>query len=186
MPASVVQVDTFDGGNGSSSPRTKTITAQAGLSMIEVATFLQCDGAGDIVTAVTVNGVSATEITDANTGTAVGDGGTILRTTTGGVVSVEEEPNPTSHVPHQFVLGQNFPNPFNPSTTISYQVPTQSHVALMVFDVLGHNVATLVNDVKEPATYRVQFDGSGLASGVYFYRMHAGTYIETKKLLLLR
>ena len=101
-----------------------------------------------------------------------------------------------ANVPSQFVLEQNYPNPFNPSTKIQFTiVSTQSGSAsggnrqltfVKVYDVLGREVATLVNEVKEPGTYTVQFDGSNLASGVYFYRLQAGTYVETKKLLLLR
>ena len=89
-------------------------------------------------------------------------------------------------MPSQFVLHQNYPNPFNPSTTISYQLPTQSHVTLKVYDLLGREVTTLMSEVKQPGMYTVQFDGSGLASGVYFYRMEAGSFTSVKKLLLLR
>jgi hypothetical protein len=89
-------------------------------------------------------------------------------------------------VPKIIQLDQNYPNPFNPSTTINYQLPTQSHVTLKVFDMLGREVATLVNGVEQPGFKLVTFDASRLASGVYYYRMQAGKYIETKKLLLLR
>jgi uncharacterized protein YdbL (DUF1318 family) len=100
------------------------------------------------------------------------------------------------NVPSQFVLEQNYPNPFNPSTKIQFTiVSAQSGSAsggnrqltiVKVFDVLGREVATLVNEVKEPGTYTVEFNASSLASGVYFYRLQAGTYVETRKLLLLR
>ena len=89
-------------------------------------------------------------------------------------------------IPKDFVLYQNYPNPFNPSTTIKYQLPVQGHVTINVFDVLGREIATLVNGVEEPGYKTVNFNANGLASGVYYYRLQAGNYIETKKLLLLK
>ena len=90
------------------------------------------------------------------------------------------------HSPETFSLTQNFPNPFNPSTMINYQLPTINHVTLKVCDILGREVATLVNEVKGPGVYSVQWNASGVASGVYFYRIEAGSFVETRKLLLLR
>ncbi len=88
--------------------------------------------------------------------------------------------------PSSFGLGQNYPNPFNPTTVIDYQLPVSSHVTLKIYDVLGREVATLVNK-NEIAGYRsVTFDGSKLSSGVYFYRLEAGMYHDTKELLLLK
>ncbi len=89
-------------------------------------------------------------------------------------------------LPTQFALEQNYPNPFNPSTNIKYQIPNANHVALKVFDVLGREVATLVNDQRSPGTYKVQWDASGVASGVYLYRLQAGSFVETKKCVVLR
>jgi hypothetical protein len=89
-------------------------------------------------------------------------------------------------LPEEFSLEQNYPNPFNPVTTINYQLPTESHVMLKVFDVLGHEVAMLVNGVEEPGYKSVIFNANNLASGVYYYRLKAGNYLETKKVLLLR
>ena len=89
-------------------------------------------------------------------------------------------------IPNEMVLNQNFPNPFNPSTTITYELPKTSQVSLMVYDILGREVAVLVNERSEAGVHEVRFDGSNLASGVYFYRLQAGTYVQTRKLLLVR
>jgi ligand-binding sensor domain-containing protein len=88
--------------------------------------------------------------------------------------------------PTSFKLSQNYPNPFNPSTTISYQLPTSRLVVLKVFDVLGREVETLVNERQTAGTHAVKFNAANLPSGVYFCRLQAGTYHETKKLLLLK
>jgi hypothetical protein len=89
-------------------------------------------------------------------------------------------------IPVAFELHQNYPNPFNPSTTIKYELPRTTQVTLSVYDILGREVFVLVNDKKEAGVHEVKFDGSGLSSGVYFYRLTAGTFVETKKLLLVR
>ena len=89
-------------------------------------------------------------------------------------------------IPSQFLLNQNYPNPFNPSTIIEYQVSSISHVTLKVYDVLGNEVATLVNVEKPAGSYEVSFNASELTSGVYFYKIKAGNFIETKKMILQR
>lgn len=88
--------------------------------------------------------------------------------------------------PSRFVLEQNYPNPFNPSTVISYQLPVYSHVAMRVFDILGREVATLVNEERNAGSYIVQWNAEGFASGVYFYRVDAGPYSQTRKLILMK
>ena len=85
-----------------------------------------------------------------------------------------------------FALEQNYPNPFNPSTTIRYSLPERSQVTLAVFNTLGQQVALLQNGEEEEGYHEVKFDGSKLASGVYLYRMQAGSCVETKKLLLVK
>jgi hypothetical protein len=92
----------------------------------------------------------------------------------------------TSQIPVAFVLEQNYPNPFNPSTTIKYDLSKSSVVSLAVFDILGREVSVLVNERRDAGVYEVRFDGSNLASGMYFYRLQAGNYVATKPLLLLK
>ena len=93
---------------------------------------------------------------------------------------------PVSNAALPFRLEQNYPNPFNPATSIRYSLPGRSHVTLTVFTVLGQQVATLVNENQEAGSHEIRFDGSGLATGVYFYRIQAGGFVRTKRLLLLR
>jgi hypothetical protein len=85
-----------------------------------------------------------------------------------------------------FILYQNYPNPFNPTTTINYSVPKQSFVTIKVYDVLGREVATLVNENKPVGNYSIQFNANKLTSGIYFYGMESGSYSQAKKLLLLK
>ena len=89
-------------------------------------------------------------------------------------------------LPRTFELGQNYPNPFNPSTVISYQLPVASEVSLKVYDMLGREVATLVSGRQEAGRYSVSFNAASLSSGVYFYRLQAGAFVETKKMMLVK
>ena len=88
--------------------------------------------------------------------------------------------------PCEVMLSQNYPNPFNPSTTIRYGLPSRAHVTLAVFNTLGQQVSTLVQAEQDPGYHEVRFDGANLPSGMYFYRMQAGSFTETKKLLIVR
>jgi hypothetical protein len=90
------------------------------------------------------------------------------------------------NVARAFELAQNYPNPFNPTTTIRYQIPTAETVSLKVYDVLGKEVATLVSGRQEAGSYAVEFNAAGLSSGVYFYRLQAGGFVETKKMMLVK
>jgi hypothetical protein len=89
-------------------------------------------------------------------------------------------------VPKEYALEQNYPNPFNPNTTIKFELPRASQVSLTVYDILGREVSVLVNDRRDAGVHEVEFDGSNLASGVYFYRMKAGDYVSTKRMLVVR
>ena len=89
-------------------------------------------------------------------------------------------------IPSVFSLSQNYPNPFNPTTKISYQLPSNNFVTLKVYDVLGNEVAALVNEQQPAGKYEVQFDASGLGSGIYFYKLNAGSLVETRKMVLMK
>jgi hypothetical protein len=94
--------------------------------------------------------------------------------------------NDETNLPLVFALRQNYPNPFNPSTTIRYELPEAAYVAITIYNMLGQRVTMLVDEQQSAGFHQVKFDASGIASGIYFYRMQAGTYTATKKLLLLR
>jgi hypothetical protein len=89
-------------------------------------------------------------------------------------------------IPKQYALYQNYPNPFNPTSIIRYDLPKSSFVTLKVYDVLGREVGTLVNERQEPGVHQVNWQASGFASGVYFYRLQSGGFVQTKKLILVR
>ncbi|MCK4559866.1 MAG: T9SS type A sorting domain-containing protein, partial [Calditrichia bacterium] len=89
-------------------------------------------------------------------------------------------------IPIEFALDQNYPNPFNQSTIINYQLPNHSKVTLIVYDILGREIATLVNEEKPAGRYEVQFDGSNLTSGVYIYRLVTSNGTLSKKFILLK
>jgi len=92
----------------------------------------------------------------------------------------------TDVVISDFYLHQNYPNPFNPTTTIKYLIPELSFVALKVYDVLGNEIEILVNEEKLIGSYEVEFNAAVLPSGIYFYRLQAGSFVETKKMVLMK
>ena len=129
--------------------------------------------------------------TDENSGWIGGGGGgriyNIFRTTNGGLgglVSVDD--NAIEINPDGFTLQQNYPNPFNPTTIIKYRVPELTHLTIKIYDVLGNEIGTLVNEEKSAGIYEVELYGTGLTSGIYFYQLRAGDYTDTKKMILLR
>jgi hypothetical protein len=92
----------------------------------------------------------------------------------------------SSEVPDKFSLYQNYPNPFNPSTKIEFSVPSAGIVKLKVFDFLGREISTPINERLNTGTYSFDFDGSGLASGVYLYQLSSGEYLQTRKMILIK
>jgi hypothetical protein len=114
-------------------------------------------------------------------------GMSMFKTTTSTILSVDDIKSELTN----FSLEQNYPNPFNPSTRIKYSLPQTSRVQIKVFDVLGNEIETLVNEEKQKGTYEIEFKShSGkvrnLSSGVYFYQLKAGSFVETKKMILMK
>lgn len=132
---------------------------------------------------------------DANTGWICGTGGAILKTTTGGVIFVNQI---STEVPSSFCLNQNYPNPFNPYTKIKFEIPSSGrrneiNVQLIIYDMLGREVTTLLNRQLQPGTYEADFDGSSYASGIYYYRLTIDApgllstdYSKTMKMVLIK
>jgi hypothetical protein len=105
---------------------------------------------------------------------AIGEGGTV------------EIGGPDAAAPIANGLAQNFPNPFNPSTRIGYSVARAGHVSLKVFDLLGREIASLIEGEQERGIHSVEWDGAGHAGGIYFYRLRCGSYSDTKRMLLIK
>jgi len=103
----------------------------------------------------------------------------------GGFITDVDKEKP-DNFPKDYSLLQNYPNPFNPTTSIKYSLPEQQFVSLKIFDILGKEVATLVNENKPAGNYEMNFDASNLTSGVYFYQLRAGSFAATRKLILMK
>jgi len=112
---------------------------------------------------------------------AVGAYGTILKSSFG-----EVEVRDKNEIPTVFSLQQNYPNPFNPGTKINYSIPKESFVFLKVYDILGKEVVALINEEQPLGSYEVDFDASNLSAGVYFYKLQAGDFVQTRKMLLIK
>jgi hypothetical protein len=175
-----------------------------GWQYIELQTPYYWDGSQNLLMEICFDNTSYTSNTTVNSTTAAGmtwhyhlDNSTGCSMTGGSAQSTR--PNicmqmnlivgnktESSEIPAVFSLAQNYPNPFNPVTSIKYSVPKQSLVKLVIYDVIGREVTTLVNEIKHPGNYNVSFDASNFASGVYFYRMEAGDFINVKKMVLIK
>jgi hypothetical protein len=92
----------------------------------------------------------------------------------------------SSEIPDKYYLYQNYPNPFNPSTNIKFQIKDSRFVNLKVYNILGKEIATLINEKLKPGEYEVSFDGSGLASGIYFYKLITRDFVQTRKMLMIK
>jgi hypothetical protein len=115
-----------------------------------------------------------------------GNGNRVIQSFTLTVETVTGIDRHTVIIPGKFTLFQNYPNPFNPSTTIRFTIPEQANVTLIVYDLLGRKVATLIDDRLQPGEYSQLFDGGHFPSGVYIYRIYAGEHVETKRLILIK
>ena len=137
--------------------------------------FIQYSGGFDLYSVHFIN---------QNTAWAAGYGGHILRTTNGGgIVGIQ---NISSEIPNQYYISQNYPNPFNPTTKIRFALPKNSFVKIAVYDAIGRETTTLVNEQHKQGTYEVDFDGTNFASGIYFYVMKTESFIDSKKMVLVK
>lgn len=132
-------------------------------------------------TTQTIRGISGT--INESVVIACGGNGTMLRTTNGGITFVTQTGN---EIPENYSLKQNYPNPFNPQTIIEFSIPEGGLVTLKVYDMLGKEVAKLVNDNLTPGSYATELNASLLPSGTYFYRLTAGEFTETRKMILIK
>jgi hypothetical protein len=114
----------------------------------------------------------------------ISSSGTIWHRPISEITSVEEEQ--VDEMPTEFLLSQNYPNPFNPNTVIGYQLPISGDVTLKIFDILGNEIAILINDYKLAGKYEIEFNAASLPSGVYFYRIQADSFVELKKMILIK
>ena len=104
-------------------------------------------------------------------------------TTEGFVTDIQEEQNP---LPTEYFLSQNYPNPFNPATKIQYGVKERIDIKIVIFNAIGEEILLLLKELKEPGSYEIEFNASTLPSGVYFYRLQAGDFVQTRKMILLK
>ena len=121
---------------------------------------------------------------DSLTGWTVGNHGKILKTTTGGVLT--NFTNTSTEIPDKFFLSQNYPNPFNPSTNLEFGISKLGFVSLKVYDVLGSEIKTLVNENKPAGNYEVEFDAIHLSSGIYFYKIETTEFTDVKKMMIIK
>jgi hypothetical protein len=164
------------------------IDAQNGIIVGDGALILRTTDGGDTWMQQrinTSNNLYSLSFVDASRGVVVGEGGTIMGNVQGGLaVAVEDDHE--RNLPTEFSLAQNYPNPFNPATTIRYQLSLASFVSLRVFDVLGREVAGLVNQVQNAGYHQIMWNAFGLSSGVYICQMRVGTIVQTKTMMLVK
>jgi len=134
------------------------------------------------------NGVFSYEITDPSIEAVSLTATTATGNTSafGFIELITDVENENNEIPNEYFLSQNFPNPFNPSTRINWQSPIGSHQTLKIFDVLGNEVATLVDEYREAGRYEVEFNADKLSSGIYLYKLQAGSFTQTKKMTVLK
>jgi photosystem II stability/assembly factor-like uncharacterized protein len=177
---------------------TVDITEGKGITFVDSSNVLICGTNGDILKSAD-GGNSWTKLSthirttlsriyfrDEQTGWVIGPNGLIMRTVNGGGPDISGINNDKNDLPNTFFLSQNYPNPYNPTTKINYSIASGTHVSIRIYDILGKVVSTLVNEHKEPGNYKVYFNGSGMPSGIYFYRIEAGDFSETRKMILLK
>jgi hypothetical protein len=177
---------------------TLDITDGKGICFIDTLNGFICGSNGDLLKTID-GGSNWTKLTthlrttlsriyfkDKLTGWIIGPNGLLIRTDNGGGFGAAENIRETNNLPNTFSLSQNFPNPFNPGTTINYSLSSEGHVSIKVYNILGEEISTIVNEKKGAGNYNIYFNGIGLPSGIYFYRIQAGDFSETRKMILLK
>jgi len=171
-------------------PRTASSTLIGSTGLDKVTRGLVFDAGGNLFGVVGEDTqISTFFAIDKNSGTATPIGSVGYRGVVGLALSPDSLTNVnenSKNIPVDFALYQNYPNPFNPKTIISYQLAANCNITLKVFDIIGKEVRTLVNEEKQKGSYKVEFDGSNLTSGIYFFRLKAGNFISTRKMTLLK
>jgi len=159
-----------------------------GISMVNPSSIDQPIYLPDLFGSIKLRRISGTQDANVNNGALQKD--SLLLPTKDGLILLKDKflvsIGSGSNLPTKFILYQNYPNPFNPTTTISYSIPKQSFVTIKIYDVLGKEITTLVNNEMQSGNYKVEFDGSKSASGIYFYQMKTNEFIQTKKMILIK
>ena len=137
----------------------------------------------DTQISTTSNNLTSITFVNGSTGWVSGSSGAVLKTTNGGISKIHQS---GGNIPHTHSLHQNYPNPFNPSTKIKFDIPRGSLVKLKIYDMLGREVAELVNEKLNAGVYEYEWNGINLPSGVYFYKLEAENFIETKRMVLVK
>lgn len=166
-----------------------------GMSFVNASTGYVCTGAGKVLKTTNAGlnwDIQITPLTEnlyeihfpsVDTGYIASWSGKILKTTNGGITFIGKQNN---EVPEQFILNQNYPNPFNPSTNISFSIPSRVSVKVQVFDITGKMVSEPVNEILDPGNYQVTYNASKISSGIYYYRLTAGDFSETRKMIYIK
>lgn len=178
MPLTSLQAGVF---SGVSAPSSSVVYVCGSSGMI----YSSRDGGDDWtrMNSTTTHNLRALSFWNEKRGFAVGDSGTILFTSNGGLTDVGDR---EGRHPENFNLQQNFPNPFNPSTIFQFTIKNSQFVELKIFDILGREIATLVNEYRRAGNYEAQWDATNFPSGIYLYRLKAGSVVESKKMVLLK
>ena len=146
------------------------------------------DGSGTVVTYINNTNSNPFTLTATNPGNYTVNAGrsSPLRWDSASVNIVITDVSDNSQHPNEFRLYNNYPNPFNPTTIIRYSIPEASFTSIRIYNELGKEVSALVNETKSAGTYEVEFNASNLSSGVYYYKLQAGSFTETKKMILIK
>jgi photosystem II stability/assembly factor-like uncharacterized protein len=184
---------TTDGGNSWVSGGTTGVSVQA-MHIFDANTVLiggvfgylkkSTDGGATFTSIpfISNNGITSMTFVNAMTGWIMGEGGMIIRTDD---ILTNSTVNETQ-IPKQYMLSQNYPNPFNPTTKISFDIPKSGLVTLKIYDVLGREVAAVINEYRQAGMYTIDFNAAALSSGIYFYKLNTDGFSDIKKMLLLK